>query len=219
MISLYSFRAGKTRLSPVTNLVFEQTQNTLCEQTKQTHTIITTLSNISIHQEQEHFPRIMAYQPIVCCLPGQMNTFNRNRTSILRKNELVEIQGSYWPRISILSERKVSMRKSKKTPTKVPRTIKKKMELIKHLKPIHTPPQSPISPSYEASPACFDQNTSPCWMPSVEDANIAKAKTSSMTGRPVFPRLDAHTKPTGQSSSGLMGPRRRKPLKMGVALR
>ena len=161
----------------------------------------------------------MAYQPVVCCLPGQMNTFNRNRTSILRKNELVEIQGSCWPRISILSERKVSTRKSKKAPTKVPRTIKKKMELIKHLKPVHTPPQSPISPSYEASPASFDQNTSPCWMPSLEDGNVAKVKTSSMTGRPVFPRLDNHLKTTGQSSSGLMGPRRRKPLKMGVALR
>jgi hypothetical protein len=188
----------------------------------------------------------MANQIMLCHPSGQMSTLNRTRTSILRRNELVEIQGSYWPRLLILSEsaeprKKSSSKKSgcKKASTtssaKVSRRIKKKMELIRQLKKF-TPVlssssvvQRPISPSFEASPkslstsiSAFDQNTSPCWKPCTTQES-SKIKTSSFTGRPVLPQLEntnTTTKPVGgPSSSGLKGPCRRKSFKVVVAPR
>eukprot|EP00531_Pseudo-nitzschia_arenysensis_P016466 CAMPEP_0116151746 /NCGR_PEP_ID=MMETSP0329-20121206/20267_1 /TAXON_ID=697910 /ORGANISM="Pseudo-nitzschia arenysensis, Strain B593" /LENGTH=161 /DNA_ID=CAMNT_0003648391 /DNA_START=121 /DNA_END=606 /DNA_ORIENTATION=- len=161
----------------------------------------------------------MAYQSVLCCPPGQVNPLHRTRTSILRPSELVEIQGSYWPRILVVSESGLKRKKTNKEPvTKVSRRIKKKMELIRQLKHVKstTSPQQPISPTLEASSlSTFDQNTSPCWKPT---SNISR-KTSSFTGRPVFPQLDNTPKSIQQTSSGLKGPRRKKSLKGVVAAR
>lgn len=204
------------------------------------HNNTETFANLT-HQQDHRQPPTMIKQSILCCPPGQMMNLNRTRTSILRPNELVEIQGSYWPRILVVSEsgerrKKSSVKKSSinakasaASSAKVSRRFKKKMELIRQLKKLPKVPSSsslphPISPSYEASPnslssiSAFDQNTSPCWNPQTKD--LSKTKTSSFTGRPVFPSLDNTTsKPTGQSSSGLKGPRRRKSLKGVVAPR
>ena len=173
-------------------------------------------------------------QTILCQAPGQMTTLKRTRTSILRSNELIEIQGSYWPRILILSEsterRNMSYMKNsgnvKKSPfsssNKVSRRIKKKIELIRQLKKFSpvlfsSSVQRPISPSFDACPnstssiSAFDQNSSPRRKSSIQE--LSKIKRSSFTGRPVFPQVDNTTKPIGQSSSGLKGPRRRKSSK------
>jgi len=181
----------------------------------------------------------MENHSIVCHPPLQMNNLKRTRTSILRSNELVEIQGSYWPRILIVSEsmegRKKSSRKkscnAKKTmssSTKVSRRIKKKMELIRQLNKLmpavySSSVQRPVSPSFESSPnslsiiSAFDQNRSPCW--NTSNQKLKKIRTSSFTGRPVFPHLDNTTKQNRQFSSGLKDPRRRKSLKEEAAPR
>ena len=203
----------------------------------------TTFATRTTQQEQQP-TTTMTNQIMLCHPPGQMSTLNRTRTSILRPNELVEIQGSYWPRLLILSEsaeprkkshshgKKSGSKKSSTTSsTKVSRRIKKKMELIRQLKKF-TPVLSsssvvprPISPCFEASPktsllsSAFDQNTSPCWKPCTTQ-DYSKIKTSSFTGRPVFPQLENTNnttfRPIGQSSKG---PRRRKSLKEVVAPR
>eukprot|EP00537_Pseudo-nitzschia_pungens_P005465 CAMPEP_0172360988 /NCGR_PEP_ID=MMETSP1060-20121228/4900_1 /TAXON_ID=37318 /ORGANISM="Pseudo-nitzschia pungens, Strain cf. cingulata" /LENGTH=173 /DNA_ID=CAMNT_0013083121 /DNA_START=649 /DNA_END=1170 /DNA_ORIENTATION=+ len=158
---------------------------------------------------------------------SQMNTLKRTRTSILRPSELIEIQGSYWPRILILSESaerrsKTSSKKAGKSsfsPVKVSRRRMKK-EMFKQLKK-YTPSTTssihrPLSPSFEASPnalasiSTIDQNSCPQW-----NSSTSKTKTSSLTGRVVVAPTDNTTKnhPTAQPSSGLKGPRRRKPAK------
>ena len=159
-------------------------------------------------------------QSLLCCPPGQMNPLHRTRTSILRPSELVEIQGSYWPRISVVSELK-RKKQSKEPVTKASRRVKKKMELIrqlKHVKSTSLPIEQPISPSLEASSLsiAFDQNTSPCWEPS---SLKTSRKTSSFTGRPFFPQVDNTTKEVRPSLCGLKGPRRKKSLKGVVAPR
>lgn len=185
----------------------------------------------------------MINQAILCCPPGQMSTLKRrnNRTSILRSNELVEIQGSYWPRILILSEsaerRKKSFRKhshskatSASAPIKVSRRLKKK-EMIRQLKKLSpvlssttssvvspvVVQQRPLSHSFESSISTIDQNSS-SWKPCLQQES--KIKTSSFTGRPVLSQQqDDSNKSIGQASSGLKGPRRRKSLKPAVAPR
>ena len=202
----------------------------------------TTFATLTTQQEQRP-TTTMTNQIMLCHPPGQMSTLNRTRTSILRPNELVEIQGSYWPRLLILSEsaepRKKSHSHSKKSgnkkssttsSTKVSRRIKKKMELIRLLSSSSVVPR-PISPCFEASPktslstslpSAFDQNTSPCWKPCTTQES-SKVMTSSFTGRRVVPQLENTNnttfRPIGQSSSGLKGPRRRKSLKEVVAPR
>ena len=176
----------------------------------------------------------MAYQNILCHAPGEFKSLTRTRSSILRPSELVEIQGSYWPRILILSESAEPQKKSygkkgfiKKSNSsiKVSRSIKKKIGMVRQLKkfsPIlsSSSAQRPISPSFEASPSslsnmsAFDQNTSPCWRP--DNKRTSTIKTSSFTGRPVFPQAENTMKTTRQTSTGLKGPRRRKSLKAVV---
>mmetsp|Transcript_10596 Transcript_10596/g.25515 ORF Transcript_10596/g.25515 Transcript_10596/m.25515 type:complete len:154 (+) Transcript_10596:184-645(+) len=145
----------------------------------------------------------MAHNNVLCHSPAQMNTLKRNRSSILRPNELVEIQGSYWPRV-IFSESEEPLKKyytktgrNKKSPSSiiVSKRIKKKIELVRQLKkfsPVLSSisVQRPISPSFEASPnslsniSAFHQKTSYCLKPPKK--KISKIKTSSFTGRPVF---------------------------------
>eukprot|EP00536_Pseudo-nitzschia_multiseries_P013690 jgi/Psemu1/36042/gm1.36042_g len=170
----------------------------------------------------------------------QMNTLKRTRTrtrtSILRPSELIEIQGSYWPRILILSESA-----TEKCPaTKVSRRLKKK-EMIRQLKKYsphmmqtqthtHTHTVSsagaspviaitrPVSPTFEASSitsSSSSSNNASNWNPSAalqqQQQQLSKTKTSSLTGRIVGDTSKKH--PSAPPSSGLKGPRRRKPSK------
>ena len=173
----------------------------------------------------------MTHNNVLCLSPGQMNTLKRTRSSILRPSELVEIQGSYWPRILILSESEESRKKSytktgckKKSPSSimVSKRIKKNVDLVRQLKkfsPVLSSisVQRPISPSFEPSSnslsnmSAFDQNNSHCWKPHNKDT--LKIKTSSFTGRPVFPQAEKTTKANRVTSTGLKGPRRRKSYK------
>ncbi|VEU36630.1 unnamed protein product [Pseudo-nitzschia multistriata] len=175
----------------------------------------------------------MVHQSTPSCPSGQMNTFKRNRTSILRPHELVEIQGSYWPRILVLSEYAEGRRKKSKfskeslfVPIKVSRRLKKKemLQKLKKLSPTSSPMHRPLSPSFVASPnalasiPALDQGCSACWKPFALEPS--KTKTSSLTGRVVVSQKDnAKNHVVGQSSSGLKGPRRRKPLTAGLAHR
>jgi hypothetical protein len=200
------------------------------------NTTFTTLSRTNKSQQQ--LPT-MVNQPILCH-PLPMNTLNRTRTSILRPNEHVEIQGSCWPRILILSEsaerrKKSSSKKSGYTKasttsaTKKSRRIKNKIDLIRQVKKsspgltsVSVVPRS-LSPSFEAYPnslssiSAFDQNTSPSWKHVTQETS--KTKMSSFTGRPLIPKLENFTKPIGQSSSGLKSLRRRKSKEGMVAPR
>jgi len=160
----------------------------------------------------------------LCCPLGQMSTLKRNRTSILRSNELIEIQGSYWPRILILSES--AERQNKKTggkkievskaasAIKVSRRLKKK-EMIRQLRKLspflssaHSSVQRPISPctfeSSSSSSSC--PNNALLSSISTIDQNTSpcswkpctlqqsKTKTSSFTGRPFMTQQDDASK-------------------------
>jgi len=164
----------------------------------------------------------MTGQSILCHHPPQMNNLKRNRTSILRPGELVEIQGSYWPRLrrKKTSNKKIGNTKSSlASPSKSSRKIKNKMEFIRQLKKIAPMTSSDVvlSPNPLSSISSFNQNTGPCWKPRVED--FSSIKTSPFTGRPIHPRADNITKSIGQSSTGLRGPRRKKTLKPVVSPR